>query len=69
MKYCINFDGLMLNENQRSTRKRYTEFQRLVLRLSPVTYNHYTVVLVYFEEIFEEYKCFDVQITYIEGCL
>jgi len=21
MKYCINFDGLILNENQRATRK------------------------------------------------
>lgn len=57
MKYCINFDGLILNENQRATGKGDTEVQRLVLRLSTVTYNYYAEVLVYFEEIFEEYKC------------
>ncbi len=34
-------------------RKIYTESQRLVLRLSTVTYNYDTVVLVCFEEILE----------------
>jgi hypothetical protein len=53
MKCCIDFDGLMLNENQRATRKIYTESQRLVLRLSPATYNYDTVVLICFEEILE----------------
>ena len=43
----------MLNGNQRATRKIYTESQRLVLRLSTVTYNYDTVVLVCFEEILE----------------
>jgi hypothetical protein len=52
MKYCIDFDGLILNENQRATRKIYTESKRLVLRLSPATYNYDTVILVCFEEVF-----------------
>ena len=53
MKYCINFDCLILNENQRATKKIYTESQRLVLRLSTVTYNYDTVVLVCFEEKYQ----------------
>jgi len=53
MKYCINFEGLILNGNQRATRKIYTESQRLVLRLSTVTYNYDTVVLVCFEEKYQ----------------
>ena len=32
---------------------RYTESQRLVLRLSTVTYNYDTVVLVCFEEKYQ----------------
>jgi hypothetical protein len=53
MKCCIDFDGLMLNENQRATRKIYIESQRLVLRLSTVTDNYNTMLLVWFEEVFE----------------
>ena len=53
MKCCIDFDGLMLNENQRATGKICTESQRLVLRLSTVTYNYDTVVLVCFEEKYQ----------------
>ena len=36
-----------------ATGKGDTEVQRLVLRLSTVTYNYYAEVMVYFEEILE----------------
>jgi len=53
MKCNVEFDCLMFNENQRATRKICTESQRLVLRLSTVTYNYDTVVLVCFEEKYQ----------------